>query len=238
MTFPFEKAKDKVNERGSALVYILIAIALLALLTVTFMQPSSQQTQSQNTFKLNSELKSQIDFIRSSVQECVMLYYQGDRNIPNAFGESEQGADIKYPIDPSSAYLAGSTLGSAANRNVEHLRCPGNPGDDVNHTPLFGGATGKFMPPAPDLFGAWQWYNGSDGAFYWIETDKSDAFIQTALTKLDEEFADCEADVIDTRGGSAENLTSHDTSIRCSADRLCFRVWMIQQATAVYPDGC
>ena len=34
----------RANERGSALVYILIAIALLAALTISFMNPSSNQT--------------------------------------------------------------------------------------------------------------------------------------------------------------------------------------------------
>ncbi|HRC26074.1 MAG TPA: hypothetical protein PKX87_01435, partial [Alphaproteobacteria bacterium] len=66
------------RQKGSALVYILIAIALLAALTVTFMEPSSQQTTSQNAYKLASDIKAQADFITSSVQECVLSWRGGD----------------------------------------------------------------------------------------------------------------------------------------------------------------
>ncbi|MBI4030439.1 MAG: hypothetical protein HY370_02080 [Proteobacteria bacterium] len=220
------------TERGSALIYILIAIALLALLTVVFMEPSSQQTQTQNTFRLVSELQSQTEFIRSSVQECVIKYFKGDKNIQNGIAQEDEGANKRYPVKPNSAYLTGP----AGNRNVGGIRCPGNPGNSANHAAIFAAGQGKFLPPAPALFGEWQWYNGNDGVFFWIATDKSDAFIRTALTKLDESFAECEADVIDTADApaGAKDLDS-DTTLTCPANNVCFRVWMIANtATNVY----
>lgn len=225
------KSTNRQGEQGSALIYILIAIALLALLTITFMEPSSQQTQSQNTFRLVSELQSQVEFIRSSTQECVMLHTGGDTNIPTGGGDDDEGADKRYPIRPDSSYLTGP----AANRSVKNLRCPGNPGDNANHKAIFGGASGKFLPPAPELFGDWQWYNGTDGVFFWIETDKSDAFIQTALEKLDNEFAGCEADIIDATGGAPVTMDS-DATVSCPSGSTCFRLWMIAKGSAIYPD--
>lgn len=224
------------GEKGSALIYILIAIALLALLTIAFMEPSSQQTQSQNTFRLVSELQSQIDFIRSSTQECILTHPRGDKTIDNTAGGEDEGADHRYPINPNSDHFATATITQAGNRHARNLRCPGNPGDRpgdtiatpgnaVNHAVLFGGGTGKFLPPPPDLFGEWQWYNGSDGVFFWIETDKSDAFIQTALEKLDSQYADCETDIIDATGG-VEPLDEAAT-VNCTAGSTCFRLWII-----------
>src|SRR5688572_18111001 len=137
------------QEKGSALVYILIAIALLAALTATFMDSSSQQTSSQNTFNTVTNLNSQISFITSAVQECVLSYPQGDNALANT-------TNVPFPINPTSTYLSGP----AANNNVANVRCPGNPGNSNVHSVIFGGSSGKFMPPPPNLFNAWNYYNG------------------------------------------------------------------------------
>lgn len=224
----FHQARS--SEQGSALVYILIAIALLAALTMSFMEPSSQQTSSQNTFKAQASLQSQADMIRAAIQECVLSYPKGDANITTAGNDT--GARDNYPINPDSLYYATATPARSGDRLVRNIRCPGNnPGgaDVDDHELIFGGSSGKYLPPAPDLFDDWQYYNGVDGVFFWIETDKTDAFINTALTKLDEKFSECEADVVDARN-SAEYLDS-DESLTCTSGSLCFRVWMILNAS-------
>lgn len=224
------------NEQGSALVYILIAIALLAALTVSFMEPSSQQTQSQNTFKLTSELASQADFIRTAVQECVVLYGGGDSGIDHTMSGSNPGANKRFPLDPRSTYLTSPS--TETNALVKELRCPGNPGDNPappytpnpDHAPIFSGNSGKFMPPAPALFGEWQWYNGLDGVFFWISSNKTDAYIESALEKLDEQYGHCEADVI-ISGTSATDLTNAG-DVKCPANSSCFVLWMITNKVA------
>jgi hypothetical protein len=205
----------KTDESGSALVYILIAIALLAALTVTFMEPSSQQATSQNTFQTVADLNSQINSIRSSVQECVLNYPAGESGL---VGKS----NFPYPVNPTSTYLASPDAAD----EVRNIRCPGNPGGaSNNHADIFAGSSGKFLPPAPDLFGEWMYSNSQDGVFFYTSTNKTDAFLQTALTKLDEQFAECEADVVDAAGG-AEDLLSGG-GLQCAAGNTCFRVWII-----------
>ncbi len=225
-------------ERGSALVYILIAIALLAILTITFMEPSSQQTSSQNTFKTVSALEGQISMIRSSIQECVLSYPKGDPTIVTGGGApTDPDARKNYPINPDSDHYTAATPGKSGDRLVSHIRCPGNnPGgaNQEDHALIFSSSTGKYMPPPPDLFEEWQYYNGTDGVFYWIETSKSDAFLAAALKKLDEKFSECEADVIDTSLAPAgdKDLDSNTTLV-CPGGSACFRLWLIQDATAV-----
>lgn len=226
------------NERGSALVYILIAIALLAALTVTFMEPSSQQTSSQAGFRTATEVKGQVDMIRSAVQECVLRYGRGDDNIPNAGGQTEEGANIIYPIKPNSTYLDSPD----PDRSVKYIRCPGNNpggGNENQHGDIW--TAGKYMPAPPDLFEDWQWYNGNDGVFFWTYTTKSDAFLLSALEKIDENYSECEADIIQS-GATATDIDS-DSTVTCPANATCFRVWMItNDATAVHgdftSDGC
>jgi hypothetical protein len=236
-------ASPSHKEAGSALIYILIAIALLAALTASFMQPSSQQTSSQNTFKTAAAMQGQVDIIRSAIQECVLSYPRGDICIDNGTGEAascpavavtDNGANRRYPLKPNSTYFTGADIGPAAGRLVSDIRCPGdqNGADENDHDMIFGGASGKYLAPPPDLFNDWQYYNGIDGVYFWTETDKSDAFILSALEKLDDNFSECEADVIDATGG-AEDLDSAATAeTQCPSGSVCFRVRLITSASA------
>lgn len=226
------KSKNKrAPEKGSALIYILIAIALLAALTMTFMEPSSQQTSSQNIFKTVSALQGQIDMIRSSVQECVLSYPKGDNTIATTGGSpTDPGARKNYPINPDSDHYTTATPGKSGDQLVRNIRCPGNnPGgaNKADHELIFTGSDGKYLPPAPDLFEDWQYYNGEDGVFFWTRTTKTDAFITSALTKLDDEFAECEADVVDATGGAEDLDSQTPVTTQCAAGSVCFRVWMI-----------
>jgi hypothetical protein len=224
------------GERGSALVYILIAIALLAVLTVTFMEPSSQQTSSQNTFRTVSDIEGQINVIRSAIQECILSYPEGDNTIVTVGGgASDPGARKDYPINPDSDHYTGATPGKSGDRLVRNIRCPGNNPGGVNvadHEPVFSGSAGKFLPPAPGMFDDWQYYNETDGVFFWTQTDKTDAFLSTALTKLDEKMGECEADVVDA-AGAAEDFDSLAV-VQCPIGHICLRVWMIRKPTAVF----
>lgn len=227
--------KNQQEERGSALVYILIAIALLAALTVTFMQPSSQQTSSQGSFRTVSQLKSQIDVIRSAIQECVLSYKKGDKSIDISASGTDPNARRNFPIKPNSTHFNTATIGPTVGRLVRDIRCPGNPGNnDENHELIFGGTSGKFLPSAPDLFEDWQYYNGTDGVFFWTQTNKSDAFISTALQKLDDEFAECEADIVDASGSAIDLDSDSPAEVECPSGYMCFRMRMTIKNTAVY----
>ncbi len=222
--------KNKYKQRGSALIYILIAIALLAILTATFMDSSSQQTTSQNTFNTVTDLNSQVNFVRSAIQECVLSYPEG---AADAAGTS----NIPYPINPSSAGYFTAPATPAANDNVSNVKCPGNPQGNVKlHATIFGGSSGKFLPPKPNLFNDWSYYNGTDGVFFYTGSDKSDAYLSAALSKLDDQFGECEADIVDNSAGvSALDIATEGASgPNCPANTTCFRVWMIAQTTANY----
>jgi hypothetical protein len=202
------------------------------------MEPSSQQTSSQNTFKTLTEVESQANMIRSALQECILSYPQGDSTIDNTGGGTDPGARKNYPIKPSSTHYATSTIIPTLGNLAKDIRCPGNNPGGANvfdHEPIFVGGEGKFLPPPPALFEDWGYYNGSDGVFFWIPTAKGDAFLLTALSKLDEKFAECEADIIDATT-AAEDLDSDGEAV-CPIGNVCFRVWMIMNNTVAKFNG-
>lgn len=229
---------DKNNKQaGSALVYILVAIALLAALTASFMKPASQQTTAQNSFKAVTSLKSQIEFLRSSVQECVLNYPNGDNS--DSANYPSYGASKAYPLKPTDSYFALTSGAGAAttthpNNQMQYIGCPGNPGNNKDHSLIFGGRSGKFMPPPPDLFEPWEYYNGVDGIFFYTRTDKTDSFLQTAMEKLDGEFSDCEADIIDATSAEVElTSTAAVNDPKCPSGSTCFRVRIIALPSAI-----
>lgn len=233
------------TQRGSALIYILVAVALLAALTVSLMEPSGQQAQSQNATNIFTELDGQIGFITAAISECVLTHPDQDSELTTT---EQQNAP--YPINPSDPYFDSQSADPATDPDdtVKFIRCPGNPGgtgpNNQDHARIFGGTSGKFLPPGPTLFGEWEYYNGADGVAITISSDKTDSYIESALTRLDEKFSACESEVIDRRGTGSLNITTDTTpgassERQCAAGNICFRYWLILKSTAIHQDaGC
>lgn len=203
------------SQRGGALLYILIAIGLLAALTATFVNSGGQGARTQNAFKLATELNSQARVIRSGIQDCILRYPQGDDAI------AEAGYNDPYPLNPDSED-AQYTSYKVVDRNVEDIRCPG-----AGYGKLFGEVLAGFLPPAPDLMDVWTYFNGEetvsgetlDGVFFQIQSNKSDPFIGEAMQKMDGLFSACELD-----------YTVGDDTNGCADGYKCLRVWVIRGA--------
>jgi hypothetical protein len=233
------------NSAGSALIYILIAVALLAALTVSLMEPSSQQGQSQSSTSMVTDLSGQISFITSGISECVLSHPDQDSELTTT-----QQKNAPYPINPKDPYFNTQSADplSDPDNSAKYIRCPGSPGgsgsNNQDHARIFGGSSGKFLPPAPAMFTDWTYYNGTDGIYLMTTTSKTDPFIASAMTKLDAKYSKCESEVIDRRTLGALNITTDttpgDSAVRnCPASSLCFRYWIILKPTAIHQDsGC
>lgn len=217
----YDHDKEKKAQSGSALVYILIAIALLAALTASFMNSSGEQTSSQNLANTVTEVGSQVNFIMSAIDECALTFPEGDAALSGS-------SNMPYPINPTSTYLTDPATGADYVRDV---RCPGNPGDSADHANVFGGTSGKFLPPPPRLLSDWNYYNGADGVFFYASTNKTDAFLADALSRLDGKYAECQADVVDATAGAVAMSTD---GVSCALGNRCLRVWLKVLPTALY----
>lgn len=229
---PSQAFSASKGQRGSALIYILIAVALLAALTVSLMEPSNQQSQSQGTTNLVTATKAQIDFIGATIQECVLTHPDQDAKL--TFTEQK---NPPYPIDPTLSYFAGLDPDEADDTSVKWIRCPGNPGGDgpnsKDHAPMFGSRSGKFLPPPPNLLKPWIYYNGTDGVFIMISSDNTDTFIPAAFKRLQGMYGECEADITDRLSGGATAITSDTTPVSCDGGHICFRYWIIRKPSSL-----
>ncbi len=229
-------------ERGSALIYILVAVALLAALTVSLMEPAGQQSQSQNATNIYTELDGQIGFITSAISECVLTHPDQDSELTSA-----EQKNAPYPINPSDPYFDSQSADPLTDPDdsAKYIRCPGNPGgtgsNNQDHARMFAGTSGKFLPPAPQMFNDWEYYNGADGVAITIATDKTDSYIETAFARLNDKYSQCEAEVIDQRSAGSLNITSDVTpgsssERSCASGNICFRYWIVLKSTAVHVD--
>lgn len=211
------------------MLYILIAVALLAALTSTLVGGGGQSSGTQNAYRLGQELNSQSRVIRSAIQDCVLRYTRGD------------GADIAeanynnpYPLNPSSSEFTSP----AANDNVSHLQCPGTSATSGNddYADLFSGS-GQFsgyLPSKPDLMDDWTYFNGDatvhgvrlDGVYFQITSTKSDPQISDSMARIDDLMAACEVDYI-----------TGDGSNSCASDTQCLRYWIIRGANTAATGG-
>ncbi|OFW89220.1 MAG: hypothetical protein A3B66_03345 [Alphaproteobacteria bacterium RIFCSPHIGHO2_02_FULL_46_13] len=233
---------DTKNIRGSALIYILIAVALLAALTVSLMEPSGQQVQSQSSTSMVTDISGQVSFISSSISECILSHPDQDSELTTT-----QQKNAPYPINPKDPYFNAQSADplSASDDSAKWLRCPGNPGgsgsNNQDHARLFGGSSGKFLPPAPAMFSDWTYYNGADGVYIMTTTTKTDPFITSSMAKLDAKYSNCESEVIDRRTLGSLTITTDTTpgstaARTCPASTLCFRYWIILKPTAIHQD--
>lgn len=233
----------KKSQNGSALIYILIAIALMAALTVSMMDSSSQQSQSQSATGMVTEISGQISTITTAISECVLAHPDQDSELTTT-----QQKNTPYPINPKDPYFTSQSAVPASDpdNSAKYIRCPGNPGgsgtNNQNHARIFGGTSGKFMPPTPRLFTNWSYYNGADGVYIMTTTNKTDPYITSAMQKLDAKYSNCESEVIDRRSLAALNITTDTTpgesGVRtCAAGYLCFRYWIILKPSAIHQDA-
>ena len=215
------KAKAS-SQKGGALIYILIAIALLAALTVTFTNSGGQSSSTQNSFKLATEINSQSRVIRSGIQDCILRYSRGDNGIVEA------NYIDPYPLNPTSSD-AQYTSYQESDDHVEYLRCPG-----ADYEKIFGGNMSGFLSPPPNLLEDWEYQNGVgtvlgmpyDGVYISIASDKSDPFIDDAMTKVDNLYSACEVD-----------YTVGDGTNGCPSDTQCLRFWIIRRGGGALSDG-
>lgn len=184
------------REKGSVLFYIFLAVGLLAALTFSFVNSSTENTTTQNAYRAAEELYGQSTLIRAAILECTIQY-------PGGGGDIDGDTDIDADDNPNSPYPVEPTMvdnphGVAGDDTVANLTCTGAPtGEEV----MFGANTlgkSRFLPPPVSGFGDWVYHNDATGVYITVTASGSSAATLNALSRIESKFAACEADVSGT----------------------------------------
>lgn len=221
-------------ERGNALLYVFLAVGLLAALTYAYTKDSRENYSAQSGVRLAEELAAQINMIKAAVVQCTLEYPGGGGDMDNSgVINYSDNPNNPYPINPSSALIlrapAGCTatsnadgcLAAAADDDVRNLVCVGAP---IGEAAIFQGANnqGRFLPPPPAGFSEWVYVNDTSGSpapngkgVYIRITAPDDAAAVQALDRLMSKFSADQADL--NYGG-------------CGAR--CFTAWILRNPGA------
>ena len=194
---------DHTCQQGSAIIYVFVAIGLLAALTYSFVKDSGQSVVAQSAHRTSEDLYIQASTIRAAIVECAVQY-------PNGGGDMDGDGDIDSTDNPNNPYpvlptYANNPHGVAADNTVRNLSCTGAPAAEAN---IFQGTNnkGRFLPPATSGFGEWVYGNDADGVYIRVTATAASAITVNALDRVMARFSACQAD-LDFGGCGAACLT-------------------------------
>ena len=145
------------TQRGSAVFYVLIAIAMLGMLTFAFMNDSGTNTVKQNAYQISEQLYNQFNTINSAVLQCILEYPKGGGDLDgNSYVDANDNNHRPYPLTPSNANNPG---GAAADDQARNMKCPGS-GNGIFQG---SGNIGTYLPPPPSEFSEWEYFNTASG---------------------------------------------------------------------------
>ena len=185
------------REAGNVLLYVLIAVALLAALTFAFARGNRDNLSQQKGVSMAEDLFVQANMIRAAVQQCVLEYPKGGGDIapagaPDGVIDASDNPNNPYPLAPSDALnpFAPAGIAAAADDRAKYLTCVGASAAEAR---MFEGSSnqGRFLPPIPAGFSEWVYKN--DGTGVYIQTAGSnDGAAKKALDLLERKFDSCQ----------------------------------------------
>lgn len=186
----------RARQSGSVLVYVFVAIGLLAALTYSFTKDSRSGVAAHTANRVAQELYVQANLIRSAILECTLSYPGGGGDLDgDADIDADDNPNTPYPLQPDNA-LVPDPPGPVAGNAVHDVVCLKSSTETEN---IFQGVNnrGRFLPLPPAGFGAWTYTShATDGVYVEIETTGvASATEAQALDRLVNKFAACQASV-------------------------------------------
>ena len=192
------------RERGNALLYVLLAVGLMAALTYAYVQDNHDSYASQSSVQIAESLFSQVNMIKGAIVQCALEYpmgggYVNGNGLSNQIITAADNYNNPYPLAPSNPLITNATTNGCAgvggagcvavagNNNVRNLTCIGAP---IAAAYMFQGANnqGRFLPPPTSGFSEWTYGNDSTGVYIQI-TSSGDAAGVNALSRLANQFS-------------------------------------------------
>ncbi len=191
---PFRHARNgdsAADQAGNILIYIFIAIGLLATLTLAVTRDTSTHDLKRQARENTALLIQQADYIRAAFQECALLY-------PDGGGDLDGDGDIDNNDNPYTPYPlnAGDPKqpnGAGASQYLIDQQCTGAPAA----TAYMFQPPNQFRVPQPKVTTRWYYSADANGLRVSVSYNFPNAVGDTMVNMLAQRLPDCEFDTHD-----------------------------------------
>ncbi len=215
--------KPGTAQQGNILLYILIAIFLAGMLTVTLTQGPQKSALTGQMDELTVAIKSDISVIESAVMDCVIMYPKGGPD-DNGDGTISVTENANNPF-PMGSGIAGYSWNEI---NGGGVGCPGAPHDSFNDfVPILDSKEGRALKILSDTTNYETYFLNSDqgeGVLLEITKPVSDPVWLEAIKRLNDSYSKCKASY------SVANPATYSFNGTCTNG--CFFYWFKRPATS------
>jgi hypothetical protein len=179
--------RQRESQRGSVIVYILIAIFLTGLLVAAMSQGTKKSASSEQIDEVMLYLPTDIQTVQSNITECV-LSYQNNNFCPPT-GCQNQYNDGTNPNVPFPVYSDGSSTGASGNV-LATIQCPRAPSGQKT---IFTDSITQSLKLLQDTANYTTTYfnTSTDGVYLQITRAVSDPIWTETLARLPSKYASC-----------------------------------------------
>jgi len=230
MTTPFDPMP---RQRGSIIIYILIAIFLTGLLVAAMSQGAKKSASSEQIDEVMMYMQSDIQTVQANITECVVSYQNNNFCPPNSSGpglscqDEFQTQDTGNPNVPFPLYHDLTSGGSG-----DLLYNPGSPSTSIMcprapsaQQKIFTESTMQSLKLLQDTSNYTTTYftNGSEGVYLRIARTLSDPVWTEAIARLNAKYSPCSVSYV--APGSAD-----PTGYTCTYG--CLYYWILRRPTS------
>jgi len=194
---PFRHSDDRLeysekNTSGNILMYVFIAVGLLAALTVAIVKDGTVRDPVQEARRAADVLIQQSNYLRTAFQECAMLYPDGGGDL-DGDGDVDNN-DNPYAPFPLEATDSKQPNGAGASQYLIDQQCTGAPAA----TAYMFRPPSRYNVPDPQITSQWFYEAGSAGLRLEVSYSFPDQIRDNVVDILDQRLADCEFSTYDT----------------------------------------
>lgn len=211
--------KQHNAERGSVIVYILIAIFLTGLLVATMTTGAKKSATSQQLDEAVLYLQADIKTLQSAVTECVMSYPKPVDVDGNGTADAADDPNQPFPLYCADGACAQATMtGGGSGADITSVGCPGAPN---GQRPLFSSGAFKLLGDT-SKYNATFLTDATEGVYLRITRAVSDPLWTEAIARLDEKYSKC----------TAAAVTDNPDPLGFDCSGGCFYYWILRQPTS------
>lgn len=215
-----------MNQKGSILVYILIAIFLTGMLIASMTQGAKKSASSEQVNEMMMYLQADIRTIQANISECVVSYQNNcppgstTSTCPSQYTAQDSGNyNVPFPT-PSTLLATGSGTALAS------IICPRAP---TAAQTIFTDSISQSLRLLQDTsnYTVTYYNNSTDGVYLRITRVPTDPLWTEVLNRLPSKYQSCSTAV--------ENTSSDPTGFNCAAVGGCFYFFILHPGSAGSP---